>query len=166
MGIDEAVALLSGRPGFLLSRVGTAVQAGFKEVLGRWGIRPMHFLLLVVLGGVPGASQQELGRALAVDSGNMVALIDRLEELGYVQRSRHGGDRRRYVVTLTRSGRSTLTEATAAVDAFDSEFLGPLTRSERQELVAMLGKLYAPTPEARRQSPPLGVKTSGNEGPR
>lgn len=165
MDIDEALAPLAGRPGFLLSRVGAAVQAGFKEVLERWEIRPMHFLLLVVLDGIEGASQQELCHALAVDSGNMVALIDRLAELGYAQRSRHPGDRRRHVVTITGPGRRTLAEATAATETFDNEFLSPLTQPERDRLITLLGKLYAPTPEARRQAPPLGTGTAGQQPP-
>ena len=34
------------RAGFLLSRVGTAVQSGFKDLLAGWDIRPLHFLVL------------------------------------------------------------------------------------------------------------------------
>ncbi len=58
-------AQLMTDPGFLLSRVGAAVRAGFKDVLAGWGVRPQQYLILLILDARGGASQQELctGRA-------------------------------------------------------------------------------------------------------
>jgi len=149
VNIDPSLASLRQGPGFLLSRVGTAVQAGFKDVLSGWGIRPLQFLLLVVLQSRPGSSQQDLCRALRIDSGNMVELIDALEGLGYVARATHAQDRRRRVVRITETGQAALTEMREAVADFDSQFLSPLNATERKQLVRLLGKLYGATGEAR-----------------
>jgi DNA-binding MarR family transcriptional regulator len=146
---EPSLAGLRNGPGFLLSRVGTAVQAGFKDVLSAWGIRPLQFLVLVALGSRPRSSQQDLCRALGIDSGNMVELIDALEGLGYVLRATDAQDRRRRVVSITEIGRGALAEMRAAIAAFDSQFLSPLNASERKELVKLLAKLYAATAEAR-----------------
>ena len=73
------------RAGFLLSRVGTAVQSGFKDVLAGWDVRPLHFLVLSALGSRSGSSQQDLCRLLGIDSGNMVELLDVLETRGYAR---------------------------------------------------------------------------------
>jgi hypothetical protein len=62
-------------PGFLLSRVGAAVRAGFKDVLAGWGVRPLQYVILLVLDAGSGASQQELCAAAGIDSGNMVELL-------------------------------------------------------------------------------------------
>ena len=149
MNTEPSLAGLRKGPGFLLSRVGTAVQAGFKEVLSGWGIRPLQYLLLVVLQSRPGSSQQELCRALGIDSGNMVELIDALEGLGYVVRATDAHDRRRRVVRITETGSAALSEMQGAVAEFDSQFLSPLNASERKQLVRILAKLYAATAEAR-----------------
>lgn len=140
---------LTADPGFLLSRVGAAVQAGFKEVLAGWRIRPLQYLILLVLDRGGGASQQELCAAAGVDSGNMVELLDGLEALGYARRARDPRDRRRYVVTITKPGRSALGEVRAAVGAYTTGFLGPLTEAERQRLVGLLGKLYVTSARGR-----------------
>ena len=136
------VRQLTADPGFLLSRVGAAVRAGFKEVLAGWRIRPLQYLILVVLDSGGGASQQELCATAGVDSGNMVELLDGLEALGYASRARDPRDRRRYVVTITERGQSALGELRGAVGEYTAGFLSPLTEAERQQLAGLLGKLY------------------------
>jgi MarR family transcriptional regulator, lower aerobic nicotinate degradation pathway regulator len=133
---------LAADPGFLLSRVGAAVRAGFKDVLAGWGIRPQQYVVLLVLATRDGVSQQELCTAARVDSGNMVELLDGLEALRYAQRARDPRDRRRYVVTITPSGRSALAELRQAVEDYDRRFFSPLTGPEQQQLAATLAKLY------------------------
>ncbi len=149
MSIDEKFGSFTLGPGYLLSRVGTAVQAGFKEMLGGWGLRPLHFLILMGLRASGGSSQQALCRDLGIDSGNMVDLVDRLEEAGYAKRTRDPKDRRRYIVTITSKGRSALTQILFAVDDFDRRFLDPLSEDEQRQLAGLLAKLYAVTAESR-----------------
>ena len=98
------------------SRVGTVVQAGFKDVLAAWDLRPLHFLVLSALGARSGSSQQDLCRVLGVDSGNMVELLDTLEARGYARRAPDPGDRRRRLVSITPAGRTTLAQITTAVE--------------------------------------------------
>jgi DNA-binding MarR family transcriptional regulator len=136
---------LTADPGFLLSRVGAAVRAGFKDVLAGWGIRPLQYVLLLVLGARDGVSQQELCTAAGVDSGNMVELLDGLELLRYARRARDPRDRRRYVVTITPRGQLALAELRQAVEEYNRRFLSPLTEQEQQQLATTLGKLYATT---------------------
>jgi DNA-binding MarR family transcriptional regulator len=152
---QTAAQQLSADPGFLLSRVGDAVRAGFKDILAGWGIRPLQYLILLILDARSGVSQQELCAAAGIDSGNMVALLDGLEALGYAQRSRDPRDRRRYTVTITPAGRSALVELRQAVAEYNRRLFSPLTEQERQQLAATLGKLYATTAEAQARTPRL-----------
>jgi MarR family transcriptional regulator, lower aerobic nicotinate degradation pathway regulator len=149
MQTQAAKQQLTADPGFLLSRVGAAVRAGFKEVLAGWRVRPLQYLILLVLDARGGASQQELCAAAGIDSGNMVDLLDGLEELGYARRARDPRDRRRYVVTTTQRGQSALGELRQAIEQYNADFLSPLTEPERQRLASILGKLYATTAEGR-----------------
>jgi DNA-binding MarR family transcriptional regulator len=144
---------LTADPGFLLSRVGAAVRAGFKDVLAGWRIRPQQYVILLVLDARGGVSQQELCAAASIDSGNMVELLDGLETLRYARRARDPRDRRRYVVTITPRGRSALAELRQAVEEYNSRFLSPLTGQELQQLATTLGKLYATTAEAQPGTP-------------
>jgi MarR family transcriptional regulator, lower aerobic nicotinate degradation pathway regulator len=148
-----AVQQLTADPGFLMSRVGAAVRAGFKDVLAGWGIRPLQYVILLVLDTGGGASQQELCAAAGIDSGNMVELLDGLEALGYASRARDPRDRRRYVVTMTQRGQSALAELRVAIEQYNTGFLSPLTQLEREQLGSILGKLYITTAEGQPRTP-------------
>jgi DNA-binding MarR family transcriptional regulator len=155
MEVERSLSSLADSAGFLLSRVGTAVQAGFKELLGERGIRPQHFAILTALNAVGEASQQELCRPLGIDSGNMVDLVDTLEKLGYARRQRDTRDRRRYLLAMTAEGRAEFTAMNKAASEYTARFLEPLGEAEQTALVAALTKLYASTPEGRRLPPRL-----------
>jgi len=144
---QAGLAQLMTDPGFLLSRVGAAVRAGFKDVLAGWGIRPQQYLILLILDARGGASQQELCAAARIDSGNMVELLDGLEALRYAHRARDPRDRRRYVVTITSPGRTALAELRRAVGEYNERVLSPLSGPEQRQLAATLGKLFATTAE-------------------
>lgn len=159
METQTAIQQLTSDPGFLLSRVGAAVRAGFKEVLAGWGVRPLQYVILLVLHAGGGASQQELCAAAGIDSGNMVELLDGLEALGYARRARDPRDRRRYVVTMTPRGQSALGELRLAIQEYNTGFLSPLTEPERQRLTSTLSKLYATTAEGRPRTPQWEPRT-------
>jgi DNA-binding MarR family transcriptional regulator len=153
MQAEEALSPLTGNAGFLLSRVGTAVQTGFKELLGSWEIRPQHFAILMAVAAAGEASQQELCQTLGIDSGNMVEMVDALEALGYARRRRDPRDRRRYLIAMTAEGRAAFAAVAKAVTEYTDRFLAPLSQTEQAGLVAALAKLYATTPEGRRLPP-------------
>jgi DNA-binding MarR family transcriptional regulator len=141
---------LTANPGFLLSRVGAAVQDGFKAVLARRRLRSVEFFVLLVLDEHgEGVSQRQLGELSRVDSGNLVDYLDHLEELRYATRTRDPTDRRRHVVTISKAGSKAISEVVAATNAFVDELLEPLSEPERQRLTRLLGKIYAVTPEGR-----------------
>lgn len=152
---------LTADPGFLLSRVGAAVRAGFQEVLAGWGVRPLQYLMLLVLDSSGGVSQQELCAATGIDSGNMVELLDGLEALHYARRARDPGDRRRHVVTITERGQSALAELRQAVEEYNRNVLSPLTERECKQLARSLAKLYAATTEGRPPAPRWLTPASG-----
>jgi DNA-binding MarR family transcriptional regulator len=148
-----AVRRLDADSGYLLSRVGAAVRAGFHEVLGKWRIRPLQYVILLALDTGGGVSQQELCAAAGIDSGNMVELLDGLEALEYARRARDPRDRRRHTVTITSQGRSALAELRQATQDYTRGFLGPLSEAERQQLTRILGKLYATIDDSHSPAP-------------
>ena len=153
---QAAVQRLADDPGFLLSRVGAAVRAGFQEVLARRGLRPLQYMILLILDAGSGVSQQQLCEATGIDSGNMVELLDGLEDLAYATRARDPRDRCRHLVTITGRGQSALARLRPAIEQYTNSFLSPLTEAERQQLTRSLGKLYVTTegqPGAPRFSP-------------
>ncbi|MGH2780429.1 MAG: MarR family winged helix-turn-helix transcriptional regulator [Thermoleophilaceae bacterium] len=56
------------------------------------------------LAASEGLTPTELGRRLALSSGGVSVLLDRLEAAGHVERLPHPGDRRKRIVRLTPAG--------------------------------------------------------------
>jgi DNA-binding MarR family transcriptional regulator len=89
-------------------------------------------------------TQKALGDALRIDRTTMVALLDDLEDKGYVARQRHPRDRRAFLVHPTDSGRAAKTAAVQILDEQQRRFLAPLTVAERRQLAALLKRLHTP----------------------
>jgi DNA-binding MarR family transcriptional regulator len=141
-GVDRAPLppTLERWTGALLNRAAQRVQERFESGLEPLGIRPKHYGVLALLENGP-LTQIEIGRGLWVDRTTMVALIDDLERLGLVERERHPEDRRAYAITLTDRGREMLSQATGVVAATQEECFAALSRTEQEQLRALLAKL-------------------------
>ena len=80
----------------------------YVSFIGENKIRPGLFSLLVLTRSNPGIAQIELGTHLGVDKASIVALLDRLERAGLIERRRSTRDRRRQGIFLTEAGSSEL----------------------------------------------------------
>jgi DNA-binding MarR family transcriptional regulator len=84
--------------------------------------------------------------ALRIDRTTMVALLDDLEEKGYVARQRHPHDRRAFLVHPSDSGRLAKVDAVRILDEQQRRFLEPLTMAERRVLAGLLRRLHEGLP--------------------
>jgi DNA-binding MarR family transcriptional regulator len=104
------------------------------------------FVVLDTLADEEADSQRELAERLGINQTIMVRLIDRLEDAGYVTRTRNPANRRSYVLSLTPSGRKALDEMREAVSDRDARITAALSRRERRRLDKLLSMLL-PEPE-------------------
>lgn len=137
-GLRECTGYVFGHAGLLLLE---AVEAALEP--HRMQMRHVAVMLLLE-SSERAMSQQELSRVLALDPTRMVAIVDRLEELGYADRRRNAEDRRRYTVTLTAGGRRALATAMEVVDEAEDRFFEPLGAAERRALGDVARRLMAP----------------------
>ena len=90
-------------------------------------------------------SMRELAERLYLDPSNLTALIDRLEELGLVERTADAGDRRVKRLVITARGTELSEEIVGSVFAASPVF-GVLDDREQRELLDLLTRLVE-TPE-------------------
>ena len=127
--------------GFLLSQLGYATAAGFRDALAPLGIDPAHFATLRALGANEGQSQQAICLALHIPPSRMVGLVDDLEEHGLVERRVNASDRRARAIHLTDQGREVLGRAVATAIDYEGWVSAPFDPADRQRLLDMLGRL-------------------------
>lgn len=75
------------------------------------GLEPQQYLLLLAIRGLPAgapAKIQALADSLLIKHHSTVELVDRLEEHGYVRRTRSKEDRRQVLVSLLPKGQRVL----------------------------------------------------------
>lgn len=127
--------------GFLLSTLGYVVSRGFTEALAPFELEPRQFAVLRAIGFLEGQPQQAVANRLHIPPSRMVALVDELEERGFLERRADPGDRRVRTLHLTPAGRKALEEAFQVAVAHEQKVSGGLTAAEREELLGYLRRI-------------------------
>lgn len=108
------------------------------------GIPLVFFDVLIHVGAAPDGqlTMSRLSNEVALTTGGVTRLVDRMVEAGLVARQNCPSDRRSVHVVLTPEGRDTLERAVVAhVDGIDRHLMAHLEASERASLEAVLKKL-------------------------
>ncbi len=134
-------SLLPDLLGYNLRRAQVALFRDFAAATEEYDITPGQFGVLILVDATPGLNQTELGEAMGVDRSTVVAVIDRLQKRGLVERRAVPADRRSHALHLTAPGRQLLARMIPAVRAHEARFAGHLADAERRELTALLKKL-------------------------
>jgi DNA-binding MarR family transcriptional regulator len=142
--------------GFLISQLGFFSSKGFMDALAPIGLDPREFLLMRFVAADEGQSQQALAERLAIPASRMVALVDRLEEVGFVERRPDKDDRRVRRLHLTRKGRGVLERAGKIAIDYETRLCAGINREEREQLIDLLQKLQASQTQLRGVHPGLG----------
>jgi DNA-binding MarR family transcriptional regulator len=100
------------------------------------------FSALEVIASNPDISQTNLSREVGLDKSVMVAMVDDLEQRGWVKRTRSTNDRRRYKLAITPEGKDTLDALFAELETTEEMGLAALTEEERRIVNEALDKVY------------------------
>ncbi len=126
---------------FLLKRLGMTAKERSFDAYEAIGLHPYHYAILAVLDEGQRETQGAIADSLGYDRGQLVGLLDELEEAGLIERRRDEHDRRRHVVHMTAAGRKALAKTRALSDRIEEEFLAPLSPAEREQLHTLLLRL-------------------------
>jgi MarR family transcriptional regulator, lower aerobic nicotinate degradation pathway regulator len=119
---------------FLLARVGYAIKLMAMEELEREGVGLYQYSVLAVLGEGAAETQATIADTLKLDRGQLVGILDGLEEAGLIERRRDQSDRRRHAVSLTPAGKKQLLKIRKVVERIEDTFLEPLDDKTRTAL--------------------------------
>ena len=126
---------------FLLKKLGMSTKEQAMEAYGSTGLNPYHHAILVLLDEGSRETQGAIADALGYDRGQLVGLLDELEEQGLVERRRDPSDRRRHLVRLTPDGRRALGRLRTLGSRLENDLLIPLDEHEREQLHTLLLRL-------------------------
>lgn len=127
-------------PSWLVNHLAGRANRLFAARLGNLGQRT-DYAVLASLHETGPASQAELGRRLAIDRSDMVAVLNRLGEQGLAVRQPDEHDRRRNEITITALGRRALAKLEKQVERAQDDLLEPLSAEQRRQLLELLQQL-------------------------
>jgi len=142
---DEQVNLgcLTGFIGFRLRRIQIHLSRAFSERTQSYNLRSGALSALAIIEGNPGISQSIVAREIGMDTSAAVALLDELEQRGWIERKRLAQDRRRYAIHATDLGRTILAELCAILMETENAPLQSLSPHELLMFNHVLDKIYA-----------------------
>ncbi|MBO2929915.1 MarR family winged helix-turn-helix transcriptional regulator [Metapseudomonas otitidis] len=109
--------------------------------LAQLDITAAQFKVLVFIFMGRASTPADLCRQLAVDSGSMTRMLDRLEKKGLLLRQRCEEDRRSVRLHLSEQGLALSRETPRIVADAMNELTSPLTAEELGTLLGLLGKI-------------------------
>jgi MarR family 2-MHQ and catechol resistance regulon transcriptional repressor len=119
-----------------------------RELEEKVGIPLVFFDVLIHVGAAPDGwlTMSQLSADVALTTGGVTRLVDRMVEAGLVARENCPNDRRSVHVVLTPEGHATLAKAVSEhIEGIDRHLIEPLTASDRASLERVLTKLLPPS---------------------
>ena len=127
--------------GFLLQILARRMDGVMKDKLSEIDVDTKIFANLRILSEQDGITQRELGRLLDFPEYFTSRNVDLLVEAGFAERRPDPNSRRTVLVYLTQLGRKKAKELPNIVAAANLEFLEPLSKQERNDLITLLHKV-------------------------
>lgn len=109
----------------------------------RLGLTRTQCTVLAHLARQEGVNQATLAQSLDIEPITLVRLLDRLQELGFVQRKPDPQDRRAYVLELTPKARPMLERIYGLAAKVYEEAQTGLSKAETEQLLALLHRTKA-----------------------
>ena len=129
--------------GYLLARLGSLAERSWIGMLRRHNLTPSQHAVLLALRERGPLGQQALSRLIAVDPRNVVPILDGLADQQLIDRHVDPTDRRRRVINLTETGRSSADDLAESATDIETDFLHGLTPADQAELNRLLRALHA-----------------------
>ena len=105
LNLEEALKLDS-QMCFALYSASLSMGKVYQKLLKPLGLTYPQYLVMLILWEHGDSSVSELGEKLFLDSGTLTPLLKRMEQAGFLARTRDPEDERRVIVSLTAEGKA------------------------------------------------------------
>lgn len=123
-------------------RIRMAERSIYKTFIQNVGMTPVQYSIFTLVAENEGMSQGVIGEALNMDRASTMAIMDKLEKAGLIERRKSLVDRRRHALYLTAKGKKEIVKTENKVKQTDDKFKQRLTDKQLQELTKYLNLLW------------------------
>ena len=134
--VDKSI--LEKKLGFHIRMVDRTMSKGFVQHVG---ITRVQYAVLSLIASNENLSQTNIGDALYMDRASTMAIINKLQDAGYVSRKKSPHDKRMHALALTAKGKKAFPTIDKKVTKHEDKFLQRLSDDELDILNQALSKL-------------------------
>lgn len=127
--------------GYNLRRAATRQRERFHSAFAPFKIRPVQFTVLAIILQNGPLRQSKLGKVLSMKGGNVVKLLDELQQRSLIERRPSKSDRRAYEVHLTAKGNGYARRLLAVHEKLEADLAQSIGDDDLKQLVELLGRL-------------------------
>lgn len=128
--------------GFHIRLAHGAVYRHFTETFADLDLTQKQVSALWLIDDHPDIAQADIGRRLQMDRATVMAIINRLQKRGFVERGASTGDRRRQTLHLTPAGHEALIKARASVLEHEAWLKARFNERELAQFVKLLRRIH------------------------
>lgn len=139
---DHGVGAINDIVGFHIRLAHGAVYRHFMESFAHLDLTQKQVSVLWLVSDHPGIAQTDLAQRLQMDRATVMAIVNRLQDRGYLERGRSLTDGRRQTLTLLPAGRTALSDAQKAILEHERWLTERFTKREVQQLVRLLTRIH------------------------
>jgi DNA-binding MarR family transcriptional regulator len=114
----------------------------FSQRMVDFGLSPVDFSVLSLIGHNPGITSRQLCSALNILPPNLVGKISAMEQRRMIDRRPHPQDGRAVGLHLSAEGEKFMAQAEQAASQLEDDVTSGLTVSEKKTLLRLLQKVY------------------------
>ncbi|SEJ25493.1 DNA-binding transcriptional regulator, MarR family [Sphingobium sp. AP50] len=139
---DPRLSGIDGLVGFHIRLASAAVYQHFTETFSDLGLTQKQVAVLWLIEDQPGIAQADIGRRLKMDRASVMAIVNRMQDRGFVRRGASEQDRRRQTLSLTEAGHGSLEQARSCIAEHEKWLKDRFTPAETAMLVELLRRVY------------------------
>lgn len=128
--------------GYNARRATLVIVDAFLRNMAVYGLRPVDFSVLSLIGHNPGITSRQLCATLNLQPPNLVGMINQLQTRELILRRPHPHDGRAMGLHLTPAGRKMMKQAEVTAFELEEAATARLSAAERKTLMQLLQKIY------------------------
>ena len=141
-GDDGGVGGLQDVLGFHIRLAHGAAYRHFMETFAHLGLTQKQVSVLWLVSDHPGIAQTDLAQRLQMDRATVMAIVNRLQARGFLERGRSEEDRRRQTLHLLPAGEGALADARRAILDHEAWLKSRFTKREIERLIELLSRIH------------------------
>ena len=139
---DHGVGAIGDIVGFHIRLAHGAVYRHFMETFAHLDLTQKQVSVLWLVSDHPGIAQTDLAQRLQMDRATVMAIVNRLQARGYLERGPDAVDKRRQTLALRPAGRQALSDARKAVLEHEKWLKSRFNKREVEQLVRLLSRIH------------------------